>query len=168
MEDIKSSLPSVICPICYEGEHIKHLNCSHLLCTPCYKSLSSKICPLCRIPINQAIFKYKPPLHKPNLKFHKFKEKLETFFRRRNFLAGGGFSKKYRKYLFHMLHYGNVYYYKGTYYPVNVYGGYISVCDDLPKLTEFYKFLLTSEKYLLPDVIRKKLIENIEETFLYL
>jgi hypothetical protein len=165
MEDIKT------CPVCYSEEHLKHLNCSHLLCCNCYKLLPSKICPICRIPINQEIFRYKPPLHKPNLKFHKFKEKLELFFKRRNFLAGCGFSKKYRKYLFYMVHYGNVYYFKGTYYPVNVNDGvndgYFQISDDLIQLTEFYKYLLTSEKYLLPDLVRKKLIENVEETFQY-
>lgn len=164
MEEIK-------CPVCYEDKDLKYMNCSHYLCVGCYKKLHQKECPLCRIPINQSIFKYKAPLHTPNLKCYKLKEKLELFFRRRNFLAGGGFSKKYRKFLFHMIRYGNVYYYKGTYYPIYTdVGGYATQHDifsHLSKMLDFYKFLLTGEKYLLPDVIRKQLISNIEDTFSY-
>ena len=165
MEDIK-------CPICYEADELRYMNCSHYLCVRCYKKMHQKECPLCRIPINQAIFKYKAPLHTPNLKCHRLKEKLELFFRRRNFLAGAGFSKKYRKYLFYMLRFANVYYFRGVYYPIYTHiGGYATFQDifsPLSKFMEFYKFLLTCEKYHLPMVIRKQLLENVEDTFKYL
>ena len=159
------------CPVCYSNNDLKFLNCSHYLCVPCYRKLHQKECPLCRVPVNQNIFKYKPPTHVPTLKCHRLKEKLELFFRRRNFLVGGGFSKKYRRFLFHMIRYGNVYYYKGIYYPIQTdIGGYIvhhDIYSKLNQLLDFYKFLLTGQKYLLPDCIRKQLLSNIEDTFDY-
>ena len=158
------------CPVCYLTDNVKFLNCSHYLCVPCYKKMNVKECPLCRVPINQSIFKYKPPTHTPTLKCYRLKEKLELFFRRRNFLEGGGFSKKYRRFLFCMLHYGGLYYYKGVYYPVYPSFGYIQhhdIYSMLSRLLDFYKYLLTCERYLLPDVIRKQLITNVEDTFRY-
>jgi hypothetical protein len=161
------------CPVCYEEEHLKHLNCSHLLCMPCYKKLHQKQCPLCRIPINQNLFIYIPPLYRSTSPYRKFKEKLELFFRRRNLLDFPINNKPYRKFLFYMLHYGNVFYYNKQYYPLNIQLdiGFFSL-PIMPykssTLLDFYYFLITKGKDRLPSIIHFKLIRLVENTFDYL
>jgi hypothetical protein len=95
------------CPVCLEYDENK-LSCNHTCCVPCTKKIMkiNGLCPICRHDFDKQNYKYKPPMHTPNLKITATQTRTwNRFLNNRYFLTG---NKKQRIFAFLMYRYADL------------------------------------------------------------
>ncbi len=153
------------CSVCYGSNphYIRTTNCGHPLCCLCYKRLFEKVCPLCRVEINQELYRYKRPLFTPSSRYDKIKDRLKLFINRRHFYMDCK-GTRYKKYINLMASNANLFYFRGKYYPIafiDAYWDYYAQYT-IQDIVALYSYMLVAAANKVPLDIRKQIIDNIK------